>query len=99
MDARALRESDVPVCFWRTKSGLECDFVLGREGAVAIEVKGGSRVRQEDLKAMRAYVGEHRPRQPIVVCNEDVPRHTGDGIRVLPWQRFLEQLWADEIVE
>ena len=67
--------------------------------AVAIEVKGGARVRREDLKAMRAYVGEHRPRHAIVVCNEDAPRHAGDGIRVLPWPRFLEQLWADEIVE
>ena len=96
---RAYRECDVPVRFWRTKSGLECDFVLGRGGAVAIEVKGGARVRREDLKAMRAYVEEHRPRHAIVVCNEEVPRQAGDGIRVLPWQRFLEQLWANEIVE
>ena len=73
--------------------------MLGREGAVAISVKGGARVRREDLKAMRAYVGEHRPRHAIVVCNEDAPGHAGDGIRVLPWPRFLEQLWADEIVE
>ena len=73
--------------------------MLGREGAVAIEVKGSARVRREDLKAMRAYVGEHRPRHAIVVCNEAVPGHAGDGIRVLPWPCFLEQLWTDEIVE
>ena len=26
--------------YWRTKSGLEVDFVLGRDAEVAIEVKG-----------------------------------------------------------
>ena len=71
---RAYRECDVPVRFWRTKSGLECDFVLGRDGAAAIEVKGSARVRREDLTAMRAYVEEHRPRRAIVVCNEEEPR-------------------------
>ncbi len=42
---RTYRERDFPVRFWRAKSGLECDFVLGRDGAVAVEVKGGARLR------------------------------------------------------
>lgn len=96
---RTYREQDVPVRFWRTKSGLECDFILGRDGAVAIEVKGSANVRAGDVRAIRAYADEHRPRHAIVVCNENAARRTGDGIWILPWQRFLERLWADEIVE
>ena len=96
---RTYRERDFPVRFWRTKSGLECDFVLGRDGAAAIEVKGGGRLRPGDLRAMRAYVDEHRPRRAVVVCNETAPRRTSDGIWILPWEVFLERLWADEIVE
>ena len=96
---RTYRERDFPVRFWRTKSGLECDFVLGRDGAVAIEVKGGASLRPGDLGAMRAYAEEHRPRHAIVVCNETAPRRTGDGIWILPWERFLERLWTDAIVE
>ncbi len=96
---RAYRERDFPVRFWRTKSGLECDFVLGRDGAVAIEVKGGARLRPGDLRAMRAYVGEHRPRRAVIVCNETTPRRTDDGIDVLPWEPFLERLWTDALVE
>ena len=96
---RAYRERDFPVRFWRTKSGLECDFVLGRDGAVAIEVKGGARLRPGDLRAMRAYIGEHRPRQAVIVCNETAPRRTDDGIDVLPWEPFLERLWTDVLVE
>ena len=95
---RAYRELDFPVRFWRTKSGLECDFVLGRDGAVVIEVKGSASVRREDLKAMRAYVDEYRPRRAILVCNEPAPRRMGDGILILPWEDFLRRLWAGEIV-
>ena len=95
---RAYREVDVPVCYWRTKSGLECDFILGRGGEVAIEVKGSASLRPREFRPIRAYMDEHRPRQAIIVCNENAPRRTGDGIWVLPWQHFLERLWADEIL-
>ena len=94
---RSYRELDFPVRFWRTKSRLECDFVLGREGSVAIEVKGASRVRRRELRGLRAFVEEHRPRQAIVVCNESAVRRTDEGIWILPWERFLQRLWAGEV--
>ena len=96
---RSYRELEVPLRFWRTKSGLECDFVLGRDGEVAIEVKGSMRLHPSDLRSIRAYVDEHSPRQAMVVCNERDARRTNDGIRILPWERFLERLWSDAIVE
>ena len=96
---RSYREHDFPVRFWRTKSGLECDFVLGREGSVAIEVKGGANPGSPELRGLRAFVGEHAPRKAIVVCNGSAPRRTADGIRILPWERFLERLLGDGIVE
>ena len=96
---RSYRERDFPVRFWRTKSGLECDFVLGRQGDVAIEVKGGASVDRRDIRGLRAFVEEHRPRQAIVVCNESAARRTEDGILILPWERFLERLWGDGVVE
>jgi hypothetical protein len=55
-------------------------------------------VRTEDLRPLRAYVEEHRPRHAVVVCNEDAPRRTADGIRILPWSVFLERLWAGKYV-
>jgi predicted AAA+ superfamily ATPase len=36
---RAYKELDYGVNFWRAKSGLEVDFVLGR-GKVAMEIRG-----------------------------------------------------------
>lgn len=94
---RSYRERDFPVRFWRTKSGLECDFVLGRAGDVAIEVKAAA-PRSGELRALRAYMGEHEPRQAIFVCSGTPPRRTQEGIWILPWQTFLERLWDDAIV-
>ena len=58
---RSYRELDYGVHFWRTKSGLEVDFVLG-DGEVAVEVKGTARV-DPDLRSLRAFVEDNRPRQ------------------------------------
>ena len=85
-----------PIRFWRTKSGLEVDFVLG-DAEVAIEVKASSRVERRDLTALRAFGDEHKPRAAILVCNERTERLT-EGIQVIPWRTFLERLWAGEIV-
>lgn len=94
---RSYRERDVPLRYWRTKSGLEVDFVLGREAEAAIEVKGTSRVRPEDMKGIRAFCEEHRPRRAIVVSNDPAPRRAGD-IDVLPWRVFLDRLWGNELI-
>ena len=96
---RSYRELDFQLRFWRTKSGLECDFVLGRDGAIAIEVKGSSRIRPSDLRGVRAYADEHRPRHAIVVCNERNARLTNDGILILPCEQFFQRLWSDAIVD
>ena len=95
---RSYRELDAPIRFWRTRSGLECDFVIGRKGSVAIEVKAGTNPGGRDLRGIRAFGGEHRPRMAIVVCNASEPRRTADRIWVLPWERFLERLWGGEVI-
>ena len=96
---RSYRELDFPIRFWRTKSGLECDFVLGREGSVAIEVKGSANVQPRDLRGLATFQQEHRPRLAIAVCNEQAPRRTTADIWLLPWREFLERLWDGRIVE
>ena len=93
---RSYREADFPIRYWRTKTGLEVDFVVGQTGQAAIEVKG-ARVRPEDMKGIRAFAEEHRPGRAVIVCGEPAPRRVGT-VDVLPWQVFLEQLWAGEVV-
>jgi uncharacterized protein len=93
---RSYRQLGYGVHFWRTKSGLEVDFVLG-DAEVAIEVKGTTRVDPSDFRSLRAFVEGNRPRQAILVCNERVPRVV-EGIEVLPWREFLARLWGGGIL-
>ncbi len=80
-----------PINFWRTKSGLEVDFVLAH-GEVAIEVKGAGRVSEPDLHALRSFAEEFKPRHALLVCSEREERVTGT-VRVVPWRTFLKKLW------
>jgi predicted AAA+ superfamily ATPase len=93
---RSYRELFYEVNFWRTKSGLEVDFILGR-GEVAIEVKGTNRVDTPDIRPLRAFIEEYRPARAYVVCNEHSPR-MHEGIRILPWLDFLKMLWNGDVI-
>ncbi len=93
---RSYAERDFPIHFWRTKSGLEVDFVLG-SGEVAVEAKGSSRVDSTDLKPLKAFVEEHKPAKALLVCNEKAER-LSDKIRILPWRNFLSDLWEGKVI-
>jgi len=50
------------------------------------------------MKGIRAFREEHPDCRAIVVSLDVSPRRTADGIDILPWADFLEQLWADTIL-
>lgn len=93
---RSYKELDFPINYWRTKSGLEVDFILG-EGEVAIEVKGGIRVDANDLRGSYAFIDEYKPKRAIIVSNEKQKRIV-NGIAITPWREFLSALWQGEII-
>jgi predicted AAA+ superfamily ATPase len=90
------KELGYEINFWRTKSGLEVDFVLAK-GEVAIEVKGGSRVNQKDLRSLMAFIEEYSPKKALLICNEKEERVQG-RVRIMPWRNFLENLWEGKII-
>lgn len=94
---KAYRSPDLPVTFWRTSTGQEVDFILG-DKEVALEVKGGARVHVGDLAALNAIAEDGPVKNKIVVCLEAEPRKLDSGTRILPWQMFLEELWAGGLV-
>lgn len=94
---RSYRELDYPINFWRTKSGIEVDFVLAG-GETAIEVKGKQKVDKTDLRGLFAFVEEYAPKKAIVVCNEKTER-VYKGIRIMPWKKFLQELWDGKVVK
>ena len=89
-------EIDYEINFWRTKSGLEVDFILGR-GEIAIEVKGSGSIQNKDLRPINAFVETYDPRKALVVCNEKEERLVGK-ILITPWRKFLRDLWNGKII-
>jgi predicted AAA+ superfamily ATPase len=90
------KELDFEINYWRTKSGLEVDFILAR-GEVAIEVKGTSRVDKRDLRPLNTFIDQYSPRKSFVVCNEREERVQGK-IQIMPWKKFLHDLWEGKII-
>jgi predicted AAA+ superfamily ATPase len=93
---RSYSGKDFNINFWRTKTGLEVDFVLG-QGEVAIEVKGAGHVDNRDLTGLEAFIGACVPKKSIVVCNEKERRVRGK-ITISPWEVFLRDLWDGKIL-
>lgn len=89
-------EKDFDIGYWRTKTGIEVDFVLGA-GEVGIEVKGSELVKPGDMRGIKAFYGDYNPKKAIVVCNEKEPR-LSDGIHIMPWRFFLERLWNGDVI-
>jgi predicted AAA+ superfamily ATPase len=79
--------------FWRTSQGHEVDLIIGNLD-VAIEFKSVKRVRNEDMRGMHALLDEHRLKRALIVCREEKPRTTEDGIEVTPWPVFCDRLWS-----
>ena len=83
------------ISYWRTLSGFEVDFIL--ENSVAIEAKAKENITDNDLKGLRALKEEKLLKHYVMVSLEKKPRLLG-GINILPWEIFLEQLWARKFI-
>ncbi len=93
---RSYSGRDFEINFWRTKTGLEVDFVLAK-GEVAIEIKGDNRINKRDLKGLIAFREEYAPKRTILVCNEKEKR-LHDKIEIMPWNNFLHELWEGNVL-
>jgi len=94
---QAYREPDMGLAFWRTSTGQEVDFILG-EKQLAIEIKASRRVHAADLRALSALTEDGPVKRRLVVSLEDQPRRLDAHIEILPWQLFLERLWAGDLL-
>lgn len=85
---------DAEMSYWRTRTGIEVDFVVN--GEIAIESKTTRNASKEDIKGLKAIADEGTFRRRILVCDEPLAR-TVDGIEILPWREFVSQLWSGAV--
>lgn len=102
MAYRGLRGKRFDIRYWRTKTGLEVDFILG-EASVAIEIKISGQVHAQDLRGLSAFCEEHPHAKAIVVSQDLAPRTLAlkddqGTIDILPWRIFMEELWAGRVI-
>ncbi len=83
---------DLQLFFWRTRSGVEVDFVVyGPEGIFAVEVKNGARIQPQDLRGLKAFKQDY-PQSRAYLLYRGKERLMKDDILCLPAAEFLLSL-------
>jgi len=84
--------------FWRTKSGVEVDFILyGQDMFLAIEVKSSRRAASKDVRALKAFLEDY-PSARACLLYGGRDRLLVEGIPCLPCAEFLPRLVPDATV-
>jgi len=83
--------TEEPLSYWRSTSGFEVDFIIGDH--TLVEVKAKKNISLRDIKSLKTLGEEQTFKRFLCVCLEQRPR-TAEGIEILPYRLFLENLWA-----
>jgi predicted AAA+ superfamily ATPase len=87
---------DADLYYWRTRSGVEVDFVIyGARGFWAIEVKNAGVVRAADVSAIRSFAADYPACTPLVLYRGTDRIEVG-GVRCMPVGEFLMRLVPGE---
>lgn len=88
----AYSSRDMALYYWRTRSGVEVDFVVyGAGGFWAFEVKNAARVRPEDVRGLRTLMADYPRCRPLLLYRGTQRLEIG-GVRCVPVESFLAQL-------
>lgn len=85
-------ECDYQIYFWRTKNGLEVDFILyGPKGLIAVEVKSSPHVHPKNLRGLKEFKKDYPVAKCFLFYGGDTPLYF-DDIHVLPIAQALKNL-------
>jgi len=94
----AYGQEDRQLFFWRTKSGVEVDFIVyGQNTFLALEVKSSRRVSSKDVRPLKAFLEDY-PQARACLLYGGRDRLSVDGIQCLPCAEFLPRLIPDAAV-
>ena len=86
------RGKDNSLYYWRTRSGVEVDFVVyGEDGLWAFEVKNTSKVNKFNLQYLKSFKEDY-PLSNVLFLYNGKERLKVDGILCMPCEDFLSQL-------
>lgn len=80
------------ISFWRTRSGLEVDFIVYGENIFwAIEVKNSKKVNNQDLRGLKAFLEDYPMAKPMLLYR-GTERLMLNNVLCLPCEEFLKSL-------
>lgn len=94
----AYRNKDNALYYWRTRSGVEVDFILyGEDGLWAFEVKNVSKIYPEYLRALKSFKEDY-PESTAIFLYRGKERLKKDNIFCIPCGEFLLNLHPDKSI-
>lgn len=91
----AYRGEPNSIHYWRTRAGVEVDFVVyGPDGLWAIEVKNSRRVHPLDVRGLLAFRDDYRESRPVFLYRGTESLQI-EGVACMPVERFLARLRPD----
>ncbi len=83
------------ISFWRTRSGVEVDFVVfGPLGFWAIEVKNSTTIRSEDLRPLMTFQEDY-PEAKTFLLYRGKERLRKNNVLCMPCEEFLKTITPD----
>jgi len=92
-----LRRQGDSLSFWRTRSGMEVDFVVyGADLFWAIEVKRSARIDKRDLTGLKAFGVDYHQAERVLLSFAPEPLLI-DDIRCKPLEPWLRKLQPNNL--
>lgn len=91
-----LRE-EIELSYFRTKDGAEVDLILEKYNEIiAIEIKSSEMPRK--LSGLKSFLKDHSVQKALCVCR--TPRaYSQNGIRFIPWEKYIELLYEKKLFD
>ncbi len=92
-------DPNAEICYWRTSTGLEVDFVVYSENVfVAMEIKRKKSIYRTDIRGLQAFGADYPEAKRLVLYGGD-HEQTINGTNAIPLKRALPELqelvWHD----
>lgn len=92
------QQANYDLAFWRTRTGLEVDFVVyGEKGFWAIEVKNSASISPKDTHGLEAFHAEY-PESQLLLIYRGRHRMVRNGVLCIPCEEFLLSIRPESLL-
>lgn len=86
------------IYFWRTRSGVEVDFIVyGEDTFISLEVKNSKKIHSQDVKPLKYFLKDYPTAQALLLYRGD-NKIMHDDILCMPVDKFLLNLVPNKAI-